>query len=164
MENSDIVTNSGQSHGIKNDTENYLPIKFQPMPKRFVAWDKYQKKWITKFLMPSTDNEESNDWTCPLTLGIDSKGKKNWLNNDQLIICQSTNLFDKDGKEIFEGSIVDYNGSGEVLGVVVSVNGQWQLKDKNGNLMFLKGAPHQKLVGHILSNPELLEDKWEKEK
>lgn len=33
---------------------------------------------------------------------------------------------------------------------------QYDLLYGNGNLMFLKGAPYQKLVGHILSNPELL--------
>lgn len=109
--------------------------------------------------MPSTSDEDSDDYTCPLTLGVDTKGEKNWLNNDQLIVCQSTNLFDKNGEEIWEGSIVDYNDDGEALGIVVGVDGQWQLKDKNGNLMFLKGAPHQKLIGHILSNPELVEEK-----
>jgi len=130
-------------------------IEFQPTPKRFIAWDKHKKDWVTKFLMPSTSDEDSDDYTCPLTLGVDTKGEKNWLNNDQLIVCQSTNLFDKNGEEIWEGSIVDYNDDGEALGIVVFIDGQWQLKDKNGNLMFLKGAPHQKLIGHTLLNPEL---------
>lgn len=76
--------------------------------------------------------------------------------NSRYIFCQFTNLFDKDGEEIFEGSIIDYDDDSAMLGIVVNVDGQWQLKDKNGNLMFLKGAPHQKVVGHILSNPELL--------
>ena len=154
------MLNSAQDNNVltKCNKESNFPINFQPTPKRFIAWDKHKKDWVTKFLMPSTSDEDSDDYTCPLTLGVDTKGEKNWLNNDQLIVCQSTNLFDKNGEEIWEGSIVDYNDDGEALGIVVGVDGQWQLKDKNGNLMFLKGAPHQKLIGHILSNPELLQE------
>lgn len=36
---------------------------FQPMPKRFIAWDKHRKDWVTKFLMPSTSDENSDDYT-----------------------------------------------------------------------------------------------------
>ena len=123
-------------------------IDFQPMPKRFMVWDKGLQKFY----------EDSNG----IVSSVGLYGIVEFLNVcgrplEQLEVIQSTNLFDKDGKEIFEGSIVDYNGDGTALGVVVSIDGQWQLKDKNGNLMFLKGAPHQKLVSHILSNPELLE-------
>lgn len=113
---------------------------FQPMPKRFMVWDKIDKKFLDDPSQVCTITRLVRPITCP-----------------DMIIVQSTNLFDKDGEEIFEGSIVDYDGDGTALGVVESIDGQWQLKDKNGNLMLLKGAPHQKLVSHILSNPELLE-------
>lgn len=136
---------------------------FRPAPKRFIAWDKSKKEWVTRFLMPSTSDEDSNDWTCPLTLGTDAEGEKNWLNNDQLIIIQSTNLFDKDGKEIFEGSIVEdaYNGT---LGYVyydpkacawrinfvndAEEDDGWTLEHSESNV---------KVIGHIFSDPELLE-------
>lgn len=133
----------------KSDSESNFPINFQPMPKRFMVWDTVDKEFII----------------------INHKGKVGTIEDivrefqynpyliSQCSIIQSTNLLDKDSKEIFEGGIVDYNGDGELLGIVVFIDGQWQLKDKNGNLMFLKGMPHQKLVGHILSNPELLEEK-----
>lgn len=135
-------------------------LNFQSMPKRFIAWDKYRNDWVTKFLMSSTDDKESDDWTCPLTLGINSKGEKDWLNNDQLIICQSTGLFDKDGKEIFEGSIVE-NGH-RWRGIIVGYKGQWVVNYKiptpeMWHLLYdIKNCI--KNIGHILSNPELLED------
>lgn len=135
---------------INPAADNNVLTNFHPMSKRFMVWD----KGLNKFY------EDSN--------GIVSGGGIGWLteflNNcgrpaELLEVVQSTNLFDKDGKEIFEGGIIDYDGDGAALGVVVFIDGQWQLKDKYGNLMFLKGAPHQKLIGHILSNLELLEEK-----
>lgn len=135
-------------------TENML--KFQPATKRFIAWDKYHKAWVTKFLMPSTDNKDSDDWTCPLTLG--RKGQAMWLNNDQLIICQSTSVFDKHGREIFDGSIVkDFD---DVLGYVYfdeDVLG-WRVLYQNGDWDDLYNAKAEIVcIGHILSDPKLLE-------
>lgn len=125
-------------------------MKFQPMPKRFMVWDRQNKVFLTQ---PMEIWQIVNHF----------QGRVGDLVNDDLsdrryVFYQSTNLFDKDGKEIFEGGIIDYNDDGSALGVVVGGDGEWRLKDRNGNLLFLKGAPHQKLVGHILSNPELLEE------
>lgn len=144
-----------------DNENNQLPdinvgnLNFQPMPKRFMVWDEKGRKFVRgingHFLnwREIANLVEPSIWDCAVEL-------------DEVVerftIVQSTNLFDKDDKEIFEGSIIDYDGDGAVLGVVVSIDGQWQLKDKYGNLMFLKGAPHQMLVGHILSNPELLQE------
>lgn len=125
-----------------SDGENTFPINFQPTPKRFMVWDKVDKNFV--------DNPSK---ACAITpFGA-------LISQSDMIVCQSTNLFDKDGKEIFEGGIIDYNGDGSVVGVVIGCDGGWELKDRNGNSMFLKGAPHQILAGHILSNPELLEEK-----
>lgn len=149
-----------------SDSENTFPINFQPMPKRFMAWDKHQKDWVTKFLMPSTSDQNSDDYTCPLTLGTNSKGEIDWLNNDQLILCQSTNLFDKDGKEIFEGSIVRYNPSRIHPIEDDSVLLVYWYKDSAGFAIDYHGMicrldeieKYCEVIGHILSNPELLEE------
>lgn len=130
----DSVTNSAEFYGIN----------FQPMPKRFMVWDAIDKKFSKVF---------ETFWQIAMIADYAPAANRRYA------IVQSTNLFDKDGKEIFEGSIVDYNGDGNALGAVVYIDGEWQLKDKNDNLMFLKGAPHQKLVGHVLPNPELLGEK-----
>lgn len=156
---------------MQSSNSNYnefdLIKNFTPMPKRFIAWDKDRNDWVTKFLMPSTDDEESDDWTCPLTLGIDSKGEKDWLNNDQLIICQSTNLFDKDGNEIFEGDIIKYNPdrirpteADSVLTVYWHREYAGFAVNYKDEICMLEGiGRYCKVIGHILSNPELLEKK-----
>ena len=153
------MLNSAQDNNVltKCNKESNFPINFQPTPKRFIAWDKHKKDWVTKFLMPSTSDEDSDDYTCPLTLGVDTKGEKNWLNNDQLIVCQSTNLFDKDGKEIFEGSIVEW---GSDIGAVELYKGKWtfHIVDEPFDVYheLFPNADMVKVVGHIFSNPELL--------
>jgi len=132
-------------------------IEFQPTPKRFIAWDKHKKDWVTKFLMPSTSDEDSDDYTCPLTLGVDTKGEKNWLNNDQLIVCQSTNLFDKNGKEIFEGSIL--REPDDSISVVQYDGDEGMYRTKCENVLddMVCGGEYFEVIGHILSNPELVE-------
>lgn len=138
-----------------DNENNQLPdinvgnLNFQPMPKRFMVWDKKYEKFLT---VPMEIWQIVMHFRNRYFQLYDDNG------NSRYIFCQSTNLFDKDDKEIFEGGVIDYDGDGAALGLVVSIDAQWQLKDKYGNLMFLKGAPHQKLVGHILSNPELLKE------
>ncbi len=124
-------------------------IDFQPMPKRFMVWDRYEHR----FHRQCSESGYSNVYTF-----FELEHLFNGAYDDrEVMLIQSTNLFDKDDKEIFEGSIVDYDEWGGWRGVVVFSDGYFVLKDKEGNEAFLKGAPHQKLLGHILSNPELLE-------
>lgn len=75
------------------------------------------------------------------------------------IIEQYTGLKDKNGKEIYEGDIVDYNDDGECIGVVKYDAPEFYLDADATDWarMFLKGAPHQKVIGNIHENPELLE-------
>lgn len=145
---------------MKNNpsNENTLPINFHPMPKRFMVWDKVGRR----FLCRRTPN--SIEYVYPifeLPLEIDC------LDDDektQYVICQSTNLFDKDGKEIFEGSIVMYNRNTYFVRQD-RYNGMWLLKNvKTGDCSesidgWENGKDERlKLLGHILSNPELVED------
>ena len=93
--------------------------------------------------------------------------------NDDEYICffmpnypieQYTGLKDKDGKEIYEGDIVDYNDDGECIGVVKYDDPEFYLEAdlEIHARMFLKGAPHQKVIGNIYDNPELLKNYWKK--
>lgn len=75
------------------------------------------------------------------------------------IVEQYTGLKDKNGKEIYEGDIVDYNDDGECIGVVEYDAPEFCLNADATNWarMFLKGAPHQRVIGNIHENKELLE-------
>lgn len=72
------------------------------------------------------------------------------------VIEQYTGLKDKNGKEIYEGDIIDYNSDGKAIGYVKYNAPHYELIDKEGYTMFLKGAPHQTIIGNIHENPELL--------
>lgn len=93
--------------------------------------------------------------------------------NDDEYICffmpnypieQYTGLKDKNGKEIYEGDIVDYNDNGECIGVVKYDAPEFYLEAdlEIHARMFLKGAPHQKVIGNIYDNSELLKNYWKK--
>lgn len=79
---------------------------------------------------------------------------------DGLIFMQFTGLFDKFGKEIFEGDVVkapiDVGPAGEVIQVYAVVK-----EDFGWNLYEYQFSPYIRVevVGNIYENPELLEDK-----
>lgn len=124
---------------------------FEPMPKRFLVWDKGLKKFY----------EDSN--------GNVSSGGSGWLAEflntcgrpqELLEIVQSTNLFGKDNKEIFEGSIVE-NEDGD-RGLIVYRRGafgiQWVDPAYEPYALDEVVTTAYEVIGHMLSNPELLEE------
>lgn len=88
------------------------------------------------------------------TLGVSSGDQ------DGHIVEQYTGLKDKNGKKIYEGDIVDYNDDGECIGVVEYDAPEFCLNADATNWarMFLKGAPHQRVIGNIHENPELVKE------
>ena len=82
---------------------------------------------------------------------------------DNLVIMQSTGLLDKNGKEIFEGDIVDYKGREAVIkwhGSYASfiyrfVDGL-QERVSEWEPLFL-ACYHFEIIGNIYENPELFE-------
>lgn len=137
---------------------------FQPIPKRFMVWEKEYQQFARKVL-PGGKRE--------YVYTLDEMSF--YYDDPDCIICQSTNLFDKDGKEIFEGSIMRLEGYSEdgvsfrsnyfVYGSVYNKEGSWYLKVYeagkliNDELEISEALEGGKVVGHILSNPELLEEK-----
>ncbi len=123
---------------------------FQPIPKRFMVWDKVGRQFLRRRLPNGVDMVFSI-FELPLEIDcLDEDEKK------QFIVCQSTNLFDKDGEEIFEGHIVKIGGE---IGVVQMVRGEWHAVGDDDIPLSVWRPSGIDILGHILSNPELLEEK-----
>ena len=79
-----------------------MNLDFKPMPKRFMVWDKGNQKFM--YFIDDDGYERFMVDISELYVLIEEYG----YSYEDVVIIQSTNLFDKDGKEIFEGSIVGF--------------------------------------------------------
>jgi len=126
---------------------------------KFRAWDKGQNRMLDVFSMslidgaitfkrPASKNDSFNILVLP----------------DNIDLMQYTGLKDKNGKEIYEGDIIQDTDSHEI-GQVYWDNDSlcWQaLFDDNDSWGFVsqKGKDnHCEVIGNIYENPELLEGK-----
>ncbi|HEW0989072.1 TPA: DNA-packaging protein [Streptococcus pneumoniae] len=89
-------------------------------------------------------------------------GETNFMNFDEIVLMQSTGLFDRNGKEIFEGDVLtsqNYPVKGVVefrtdLGLWVHYLKRYSYFEYLGNV-----AGSKEIIGNIYENPELLEVK-----
>ena len=83
----------------------------------------------------------------------------NVLGLNQVTITQSTGLFDKNGKEIFEGDIVyAYSEGARLIGAIEYFDNAYCIKTKNGVYNSLwTNAEYYEIVGNVFEHKELVE-------
>lgn len=123
------------------------------MIPKFRAWDNWRKR------MSTVDR-----------IYIDTKGVRlyddfgeYWRDFRDIELMQSTGLFDKYNKEIFEGDIVDYKGReavvkwhGSYASFIYRFVDGLQERVSEWDPLFL-ACYHFEIIGNIYENPELLE-------
>ena len=84
---------------------------------------------------------------------------------EDLVLMQSTGLVDKNGKEIFEGDILDYKGRkalvrwhGSYASFIYRFVDELQKRNTEWKPLYLAYMKCE-IIGNIYENPELLEDK-----
>ena len=123
------------------------------MIPKFRAWDKWRDR------MSVVD-----------MIYIDTKGVRlyddfgeYWRDFNDIELMQSTGLRDKNGNEIFEGDVVDYNGRkaivnwhGSYASFIYRFVDELHKRNAEWNPLYL-AYYHFEVVGNKFENPELLE-------
>lgn len=127
------------------------------MIPRYRAWDKIHKTMYEVDDIMSVDFGKSE--ISVKTLFFE---RTNYYKFDDIILMQSTGMTDKNGKEIFEGDILD-SEDGFLAGVVELRQNLGMFVStliKNNNFVRLCNAlDSTQIIGNVWENPELLEVK-----
>ncbi len=86
---------------------------------------------------------------------------------DEITLMQSTGLFDKNGKEIFEGDVVRQvrtqptTENEVIIGVVTMLEGAWLIMNDCEKLAsdLWSETDENEIIGNIYENKDILEDK-----
>ena len=134
------------------------------MIPKFRAWDSAKKEMFKDTFAITESGQvvvvEQEDVVCP----------PDYVFVDYLVIMQSTGLFDRNNKEIFEGDVI---ANGPDVMCMKRHNTLGFYVEKKGKVEFIAGcavledfeedakeiADSLEIIGNIYENPELLEDK-----
>ncbi|HEM4281811.1 TPA: hypothetical protein U1X78_000188 [Streptococcus suis] len=118
---------------------------------KFRAWDTFRNKWVKYFYITENGliyNIEQPHWDLIGAIPIEKSG---------LVVMQSTGVFDKNGKEIFEGDVV--NIFGEKLSKIYYSDGAFCVDILIGETPLHAFLSEQlEIIGNIHRNPELMEE------
>ena len=134
------------------------------MKPRFRAWDVLAEKMIDEILMISFVRKEIigkfSDGSTSVPLKFEDE-----RNGEDVILMQSTGLRDKNGKEIFEGDILDYKGRkalvrwhGSYASFIYRFVDELQKRNTEWKPLYLAYMKCE-IIGNVYENRELLEDK-----
>lgn len=130
---------------------------------KFRAWDKTYNFMSYKVLVGNTDTTDENYTAHCIWVDsekVDYKREPGWMNFDELsdiALMQYTGLKDKNGKEIFEGDIVQFKSIRDIIEryeVVYTNYGEWAIGMHRLSMRFKSCE----IIGNIYKNPELLEE------
>lgn len=125
------------------------------MIPKFRAWDKETQTMLDVSLI---------DFKKSVLVGEHWEfGETNFINFNDVNLMQSTGLFDKNGKEIFEKDILDYNGRkvivkwhGSYASFIYEFVDELQNRKTEWKPLYLSYY-HFKIIGNVYQNPGLLE-------
>ena len=139
---------------------------------KFRAWDKENKKMLSPETLLKR-NYFINSLTGKIRFDTDNSCSDpdccggpfpQWEDNDDLIVLQYTGLKDKNGKEIYEGDIIE--ATAKLQGFVMCVI--WDSQDAGWRVNYYNGTKpiqdwlcmYQQLevIGNIYQHPHLLKD------
>lgn len=129
------------------------------MIPKFRAWDKTHKKLglIEADMVNGTFQ----------SVKIFDEDDDDWQVFDNFILMQSTELLDKNDKEIFEGDIVqterltgnDFDTK-VYRGVVKQLEGCWLIDTGTEAIKLWSEIEENFIIGNIYENPDLVEEQW----
>ncbi|HYG66010.1 MAG TPA: YopX family protein [Anaeromyxobacteraceae bacterium] len=115
-----------------------MPYDFQPRPIRYRVWDG-ERMWRA-----ASDDSAANIFEVASLLRRPS----------ECVILQSTGLADADGREVFDGDIIEWGG--RRLPVEYAEGAWWACDDPLRDILFGEHPPVARVIGNVFENADLL--------